>query len=69
MYHATSLESLGRYYTTLSRRRPELKAEARKWLGKALEVWQDWSRRGIAEPFAESRRRHASALLTSIDKR
>ena len=69
MFHATSLESLGRYYTTLSRRRPELKGEARKSLGKALEVWQDWSRRRIAEPFAESRRRQTAALLASIDKR
>jgi eukaryotic-like serine/threonine-protein kinase len=65
---ADSLESLGRYYQTLAKRRRELKAEARAWLQKSLDIWQDWTRRNVAAPYASVRERQVAALLASLEK-
>ena len=67
--NADALESLGRYYATLARRRPEFKTEARAWLQKSLAVWQDWTRRKIGAPYAGVRERQVAALIASLDKR
>jgi tetratricopeptide (TPR) repeat protein len=63
--HALSLEALGQYYAALARRRPELIGEARDWLRKSLEIWQDWTRRGVAQPFAGVGERRVAGLLAS----
>jgi tetratricopeptide (TPR) repeat protein len=65
--HADALESLGRYYATLARRRRELKAEARLWLQKSLGVWQDWKRRKVGAPYAGVREAQVTAFIASID--
>lgn len=67
--HTDAVEAIDQYYTTLSARQPGLIPEARKWLGKSLEVWQDWTRRNIAAPYASFRERHVAALLSVIDVR
>jgi tetratricopeptide (TPR) repeat protein len=66
--HADALESLGRYHLALARRRSEHKTEARLWLQKSLTVWQDWTRRKLAAPYAGVREAQAAKLLASIDK-
>jgi hypothetical protein len=67
--HTDAVESLGRYYATLSGRQAGLTPEARKWLGKGLAVWQDWTRRNIAVPYAAVRERQVAALLAVIEAR
>jgi tetratricopeptide (TPR) repeat protein len=66
--HAEALESLGRYYGTLARRRPELKTEALEWLQRSLAIWQDWKRRNVAMPYAGVREGQVATLIASIDK-
>jgi tetratricopeptide (TPR) repeat protein len=65
--HADALESLGLYYRTLARSRPEHRPEARQWLEKSQAVWQDWTRRNVATPYAGVRERRVAALIASID--
>jgi eukaryotic-like serine/threonine-protein kinase len=68
LHRANSLESLGRYYAMLARRRRELKTEARVWLQKSLDLWQDWTRRNVAAPYAGVRLRQATTMLASVDR-
>ncbi len=65
---ADSLEALGQYYQTLAKKRRELKPEARAWLQKSLDIWQDWTRRNVAAPYARMRERQVAALIASLDK-
>jgi len=65
---ADSMESLGRYYATLARRRPELKAEARSCLEKSLATWQDWKRRNIAAPYSGVREKQTVVLIAGLAK-
>ncbi len=65
--HGDALESLGRYYVTLARRRRELKPEARSWLQKSLAVWRGWTSRSVAVPYAGVRERQVAALIALMD--
>jgi len=65
---ADSMESLGLYYGTLARHRPELKGEARIWLEKSLATWQDWKRRNIAVPYSDMREKQTAALIARLAK-
>lgn len=67
--HTDAVEAIGKYYAAISARQPGLRPEARKWLGKSLDVWQDWIRRNIALPYARVRERQVAALLAAIDGR
>ena len=67
-YRADAFESLGRYYSTLATRpaaqRPvELKAQARSWFQKSQAVWQEWTHRKAALPYAERRQSQIAELL------
>src|SRR5262249_37141958 len=66
--HADSLEALGRYYLRLAQRQRELKKEARSWLQRGLAVWQDWTRREVATPYAAARQDQATRYLASCDR-
>ncbi len=64
-HRADVLECIGRYYATLAARRPELKAEARSWFQKSLAIWQDWTKRKVAAPYAARRESQAAAYVAS----
>src|SRR5262249_40931756 len=72
---ADAFEALGRYYRTLAAqssappaRRAELSAHARVWFGRSLDVWQDWTKRKRAAPYAEVRGKQAAAAVASCDR-
>jgi hypothetical protein len=67
-YRADTQEALGRYYLALAARRPELRMEARNWFQKSLALWQDWTARNLAIPYAARRQRQAAAYLASCDQ-
>jgi tetratricopeptide (TPR) repeat protein len=67
-YRADVHESFGKYYDAVARRQREHRAEARAWVQKSLDMWQDWVRRKIAVPYSSLRERQAAALLSFIDK-
>ena len=67
-YRADTQEALGRYYLALAARRPELRVEARNWFQKSLALWQDWTARNLAIPYAARRQRQAAAYLASCDQ-
>jgi tetratricopeptide (TPR) repeat protein len=67
-YRADTQEALGRYYLALAARRPELRVEARTWFQKSLALWQDWTSRNVASPYAATRKRQAAAYLASCDQ-
>jgi hypothetical protein len=62
-YRADTQEALGRYYLALAARRPELRVEAHTWFQKSLALWQDWTARNLATPYAARRQRQAAAFL------
>jgi tetratricopeptide (TPR) repeat protein/tRNA A-37 threonylcarbamoyl transferase component Bud32 len=77
MYHqldrADVLEAMGRYYLALAARpntpaarRPELRQEARLCYQKSLAVWQSWSRRKLATPYAGRRESRVAAIVASL---
>jgi tetratricopeptide (TPR) repeat protein len=77
LYHALDradvAESMGKYYLTLSGRpgitqvdRDQLKQQARAFYQKSLAVWQDWTRRKVAAPYAARRESRAAAALAGI---
>jgi tetratricopeptide (TPR) repeat protein len=66
-YRADTQEALGRYYLALSARRPELRAEARSWFQKSLALWQDWTARNLATPYADRRQQQAAAYVASCN--
>src|SRR6185503_11393219 len=52
-------EAMGRYCAAMASRsgmspakRAELRNQARSWFGRSLAIWQDWSKRHMAAPFA-----------------
>jgi serine/threonine protein kinase len=70
---ADAYESLGRYYATLAARpgttaasRLEMKTQARSWFQKSLAVWQEWTHRKVAVPYAARREDQASAFLADL---
>jgi hypothetical protein len=72
---ADVLEATGAYYLALAARpgvtrarSAECKAEARSWVEKSLAIWQDWTARKIAMPYASRRLSRAMALLASIEQ-
>jgi eukaryotic-like serine/threonine-protein kinase len=67
-YRADTQEALGRYYLALAARRPELRVEARTWFQKSLALWQGWTARNLAIPYAARRQRQATAYLASSDQ-
>jgi len=79
LYHqldrADALEALGHHYVRMSAqrrvaqdRRTELKAEARSWFSKSLAIWQDWTARNLAAPYAGRRQSQAAGLVASCDR-
>jgi len=67
-HRADTQEALGRYYLALAARRPELRVEARTWFQKSLGLWQDWTSRNVATPYAATRQSQAAAYLASCDQ-
>jgi hypothetical protein len=72
---ADLLEALGRYYLSLAgkagltnARRTELKGEARSYFQKEIAIWQDWTRRKVASPYAGRRETKTLAYLASCDQ-
>jgi eukaryotic-like serine/threonine-protein kinase len=72
---ADLLEALGRYYLASAEqpginqsRRSQLMAEAKSWFQKDLDVWQDWSKRKVAIPFAARREAKAHAWIASCNQ-
>jgi tetratricopeptide (TPR) repeat protein len=70
---ADAYESLGRYYATVAARpgataagRLEMKTQARSWFQKSLAVWQEWTHRKVAVPYAARRESRAAALITDL---
>ena len=66
--HADCLEALGKYYLSLATGRPKLKPEARTWFQKSLALWQDWTARKLATPYAARRQKQAAAYVASCDR-
>jgi tetratricopeptide (TPR) repeat protein len=74
LYHqldrADILEAQGRYNVSLATRtatrRAELKREARNSFQQSLNIWQDWKRRKLAEPYASRREAAAVRALASV---
>ncbi|MBS1830776.1 MAG: protein kinase [Acidobacteria bacterium] len=66
---ADSLEALGRYYRTASRRHPRFRSEARACFEKSLAIWKDWAGRQIGTPYTGVRQRQATTLIDSLGKR
>jgi tetratricopeptide (TPR) repeat protein len=65
--HADALESMGAYYLTLARKRPELKVQAEQLFRKSLAVWHGWTAQKIGSPYAAAREAQAIALLASLN--
>jgi tetratricopeptide (TPR) repeat protein len=69
---ADAYESLGRYYSTLATRstpnRSELIAQARSWFHKSQAVWQEWTRRKVAMPYAIDRESRVSNILKNLQQ-
>jgi len=72
---ADLLEAVGRYYLSSAEqpginqgRRLQLKVEAKSWFQKDLEVWQGWTRRKVATPYAARRETQVLAFLASCDQ-
>jgi tetratricopeptide (TPR) repeat protein len=71
---ADLLEAIARYYLKLAgrpaitqARRAELKGEARSFLQKDLAIWQDWTRRKVAAPYAARRETQAANYIALCD--
>lgn len=70
---ADAYESLGRYYATLAARprasaasRLEMKSQARSWFQKSRAVWQEWTGRKVAAPYAAQREKRIAAFLADL---
>lgn len=70
------LEALGRYHLAMSAQqnltrshRMQMKAEARSCFQKSLSIWQDWTNKKLAAPYAGRRQSQAVALIAAADKR
>ena len=50
-------------------RRSELRAEARSWFQKSLAVWQDWTNRNVATPYAARRQSQVAAVIATLEPR
>jgi tetratricopeptide (TPR) repeat protein len=79
LYHrldrADALEALGRHYLRMSAqsavtqdRQAQLKKEARSWFSRSLAMWQDWTARNLAAPYAARRQSQAAAFVASCDQ-
>ena len=71
---ADLLEAMGQYFLTQvaragvpKSRRAELRAEARSCFQKAVAIWQDWTRRNTAAPYAARRETQTVAYLASCN--
>ena len=67
---ADVLEAMGRHYMTLASRpgvdKRELRREARSRFQQSLAIWQDWTRRRLALPYAPRREAQVVRALASI---
>jgi tetratricopeptide (TPR) repeat protein len=69
------LEALGKHYLAQSRnprltpiRRWQLQTDAQSYFKKSLAIWQGWTQRKLANPYAGRRQKEADALLASVGR-
>jgi tetratricopeptide (TPR) repeat protein len=70
---AEALEAIGGYYAALARQRgiaethrAELRQEARSSYRQSLAIWQTWTSRKLAAPYAGRRENQAAAAIASL---
>jgi tetratricopeptide (TPR) repeat protein len=71
---ADLLEAIGKHYSALARRRgttgvqrAELLRSARSHFEQSLSMWQSWTKRNLAAPYAARRESQAVNLIASIN--
>lgn len=72
---ADVLEAMGKYYAAMARRSAadharaaELRGRARSCYQQSLAIWQSWTGRKLAEPYASRRQSNAAQAMASIEQ-